>query len=601
MSIVIIATSLLFGCEEQDAKLLTAREEVVFWHFWGGRDRPIVESIVQQFNDSQDRYRVHAIAMPGANLDLKFFLSVAGGDPPDLMNHDDPVLADWAYRGVVTPLDELASDEELSQLKEWLFPAALKMSTYQDRFFALCNGLDIRAFYCNKTLLDEHGLPLPETIEDLDRIAETIAPAADASDRKRMGYLPDPRRLWAWGIVFGGELADVTADEVADQITADSPEILAALKWMAGYSERYGPSNVAAFRSGEQALTGASFPLLADRRYAVMMDGQWRVRDLAEATEVAAKSNKPMDEFTVAPLPSPPEGRRDAGWVNGNFFIVPQQARCKAGAWEFMKFWTGFVGSEAIAAEACAAGGWIPVSQEIVDQDAYQQALADYPLLSEFVRLAASPNQAPVPGLPIASVYYQNVIRAAQEVMYRGADPEAELKNAAEQNSYPPKRGAEMSSQKAPTICLPLVGSGFQHSCACHWCGLLLTSVKSPEQNHCRNPTLGGQAHFRLENFEEAVSVIPFFKYLFNSVLLCLGSVLGTLVSCTSGKPMDFSRLRWPGRDLIFGLLIATMLLPWQVTMVPRFLVIRELGALRFSMGVDSSPSSLARHSTYFS
>ena len=39
-----------------------------------------------------------------------------------------------------------------------------------------------------------------------------------------------------------------------------------------------------------------------------------------------------------------------------------------------------------------------------------------------------------------------------------------------------------------------------------------------------------------------------------------------------------FSQLKWPGRDLAFAALIATMLLPWQVTMVPRFLVIRELG-----------------------
>ena len=79
------------------------REEVVFWHFWGGADRPIVEEIVERFNDSQDRYWVRAIAMPGSNLDLKFFLSVAGGDPPDLLNQDDPIVADWGHRGVLTP------------------------------------------------------------------------------------------------------------------------------------------------------------------------------------------------------------------------------------------------------------------------------------------------------------------------------------------------------------------------------------------------------------------------------------------------------------------------------------------------------------------
>ena len=49
------------------------REEVLFWHFWGGEDRQVVEAIVARFNDSQDRFFVRAVAMPGNNLDIKLF------------------------------------------------------------------------------------------------------------------------------------------------------------------------------------------------------------------------------------------------------------------------------------------------------------------------------------------------------------------------------------------------------------------------------------------------------------------------------------------------------------------------------------------------
>ncbi len=426
-----VSILLLPGCEPTgETGEFEGRDKVVFWHFWGGRDRTVVEDIVARFNASQEEFVVRPIALPGSNLDLKFFLSVAGGDPPDLMNHDDPVVGDWAQRGVLTPLDELATEEELSRLADWVFPAARKLGTYDEQLFALCNGLDIRALYCNKTLLDEHDLPLPKTIADLDRIAETIAPADGASGRRRMGYLPDPRRLWAWGVVFGGSFADLAAKTPDEMVTADEPPVLAALEWMAGYSRRYGPSEVAAFRSGEQALTGSSFPLLADRRYAVMMDGQWRVRDIAEAA--ASSNGERVDEFIVTPLPAPPGGRTDAGWVNGNFFVVPKQAKQKRGAWEFMKFWIGFADNASVAAEACAAGGWIPVAHQVVDQPAYQQALREQPLLEEFVRLAASPNQMPVPALPVASSYYNQVNQAAQAVLYRGADPEEELRKAAD-------------------------------------------------------------------------------------------------------------------------------------------------------------------------
>ena len=406
------------------------REEVVFWHFWGGADREVVEGIVEDFNLSQSRYHVRAVAMPGNNLDLKFFLSVAGGDPPDLLNQDDPVVADWAHRGVLTSLESLAEDDEVQLLEEWLFPAARQLGSYKGKLYALCNGLDIRALYCNTTFLEEHGLRPPERLTDLDQIAETVAPAGEMEYR-RMGYLPDPRRLWAWGVVFGGQFWDANAPTLERQITADAPEIIAALQWMAGYSRRYGPSVTSAFRSGDQALTGAAFPLLADRRYAVLMDGQWRVRDIEAATRAARAAGQSLDRFTVVPLPPPQGGRQSAGWVNGNFFVVPKAAKCKAGAWQFMKFWSGFQSDQRRAAEACVAGGWIPASQDVVDQPIYQQRLRQQPLLRTFIDLARSEHQYPTPAIPAAAYYQQQVHQAAGRVMYRGADPAVELREAA--------------------------------------------------------------------------------------------------------------------------------------------------------------------------
>lgn len=78
-------------------------------------------------------------------------------------------------------------------------------------------------------------------------------------------------------------------------------------------------------------------------------------------------------------------------------------------------------------------------------------------------------------------------------------------------------------------------------------------------------------------NYAEAVSQMAFARALGNTLVLCVGSVAGTLFSCSLAA-YAFSRLEWPGRDWGFGLVIATMLLPWQATMIPRFLLIKELG-----------------------
>lgn len=65
--------------------------------------------------------------------------------------------------------------------------------------------------------------------------------------------------------------------------------------------------------------------------------------------------------------------------------------------------------------------------------------------------------------------------------------------------------------------------------------------------------------------------------YVYNSVLLTVLSILGQVLSCSLAA-YAFARLRWPGRDLIFGVLLATMMLPGQVTMIPVFMIFRTLG-----------------------
>lgn len=81
----------------------------------------------------------------------------------------------------------------------------------------------------------------------------------------------------------------------------------------------------------------------------------------------------------------------------------------------------------------------------------------------------------------------------------------------------------------------------------------------------------------RLANYSDALSAIDFWRSLSNTLMLCSGSVVGTLVSCSMAA-YAFGVLQWRGRDVVFGLVIATMLMPWQATMIPRFLLIREIG-----------------------
>lgn len=81
---------------------------------------------------------------------------------------------------------------------------------------------------------------------------------------------------------------------------------------------------------------------------------------------------------------------------------------------------------------------------------------------------------------------------------------------------------------------------------------------------------------FQFGNYVNMFSSIPFFKYLRNTMIIVICNIAGSLISC-SLVAYGFSRLRWPGRDKVFILVLVTMILPYQVTLVPLFLMFTKM------------------------
>jgi multiple sugar transport system permease protein len=78
-------------------------------------------------------------------------------------------------------------------------------------------------------------------------------------------------------------------------------------------------------------------------------------------------------------------------------------------------------------------------------------------------------------------------------------------------------------------------------------------------------------------NYIITAQYIPFPRYLATTLYLILLNVFLTLFSC-SIVAYSVSRLVWPGRDFVFLLMLATMMVPAQVTMIPGFLIWKSLG-----------------------
>ena len=81
----------------------------------------------------------------------------------------------------------------------------------------------------------------------------------------------------------------------------------------------------------------------------------------------------------------------------------------------------------------------------------------------------------------------------------------------------------------------------------------------------------------RWDNYAEAMQRAPLLLWLRNTAIITGAAVLGTVLT-SSLVGFGFARLRFPGRDWLFVLLLATMMLPGVVTLIPRFILFRAVG-----------------------
>lgn len=83
----------------------------------------------------------------------------------------------------------------------------------------------------------------------------------------------------------------------------------------------------------------------------------------------------------------------------------------------------------------------------------------------------------------------------------------------------------------------------------------------------------------RWSNYPEAMGMQPFGRFFLNTAIVAGASVGGQLLFCSMAA-YAFARLRFPGRDRLFGAYIATMMIPAIVTVIPAFLLVSRLGLI---------------------
>ncbi|HEX3327657.1 MAG TPA: carbohydrate ABC transporter permease, partial [Actinomycetota bacterium] len=116
---------------------------------------------------------------------------------------------------------------------------------------------------------------------------------------------------------------------------------------------------------------------------------------------------------------------------------------------------------------------------------------------------------------------------------------------------------------------------------------MLITSIELPSEARHFPPILIPQG-IHWQNYPNALKAAPFVHFLLNSAIVSVAVVIANLVFCSLAG-YAFARIRFFGREAIFIALIATLMVPFQVTMIPTFLIVKWLGLhISHLVGIDS-------------
>src|SRR5580658_9781117 len=104
---------------------------------------------------------------------------------------------------------------------------------------------------------------------------------------------------------------------------------------------------------------------------------------------------------------------------------------------------------------------------------------------------------------------------------------------------------------------------------------MVLTSFKTAAQA-LTLPVVWWPHPFLTSNYPQLFAALPFFRFFLNTFVYAAVTIVGVCIS-SSLVAYGFSRIRWRGRDVVFQVMVSTLLIPFFATLIPLFIVYKDL------------------------
>ena len=330
---------------------------ITFWNSFTAADRPFVEQIVQNFNDSQDDVVVDMDIQPGDVLQQKLLPAYVAGEGPTISAMDASVFPSYAEAGVLAPVDDLYDSGELDP--SVMPKASLDATTWDGEVYGVPMISATSMLYWNKTLFAAAGIDgPPTTMDELVEDAKAITVYQQGQDTSNVyGFaIPETQAVPSWALLIWSQGGDFVSDD--RQSLLDSDETVAAFDYWNDLIQNDHISPV-----GLTGVDGDS--LFSANRAGMVINGPWASGGF-EAAGV---------DFGVTSVPEGPGGQFGNAISVNMHLNADATEQETAAAYKFFAFWNSVESQKLYALGA----GFPPNRTDIPAED-----LAENPVSAAF-------------------------------------------------------------------------------------------------------------------------------------------------------------------------------------------------------------------------
>ncbi|RLL46966.1 ABC transporter substrate-binding protein [Oceanobacillus piezotolerans] len=331
--------------------------EIEFWHAMSGPHEEAINSFADAFNEENENVTVKPVNQGSYDdLEQKIMAAAKAGNLPDMAQSVTNVVPEYIANDFLVPLNDLIedadvgmSDEELNDIIE----VFRESSSWDGTFYSLPFSKSTRVLFYNQTMLDEAGLEVPATWDELREVAAQLTTDGTVG----MGF-ENSFEAEFQGILK--QLGGTYIDEETAEAHFASQEGIEAITFMNDMIDE-GIARTA----GEDSYMSNPF----GRGDVAMYIGS-----SAGIPHVGAAVENGM-EWSTAPIPEL-DGEKATTFAGNDIVLFNQSedAETKA-AWEFLKYLT----SEEVTTEWAMLSGYLPVRYSAQESDEYQSYLEENP------------------------------------------------------------------------------------------------------------------------------------------------------------------------------------------------------------------------------